>query len=167
MHSIVRQCIAGVALALSVGAAWAETRALPELDLAHAGGAVVARGELSMNQTWVMVVVDASLELSSRSLTLLEQKDRSWENALTIVVIGNQAALVALQKKHEKLAGARWMRSTAPDLAEKLALTGTPTFLGIDENEQIAWQRPATPEKAARLQFMLNGWLTPQARPSL
>lgn len=161
MYHIIKQCVAGVAIAAACGGAVAAPRPLPELGLADERELALGRESLVQNRQWILVVVDASRTLTPTLLSVLEREQGSWDDAVAVLVIGAEGALVGMKDVQDKLPGVRWFRSTDQRLAQRLGVPGMPSVLGIDARQQIVWQEPGMPRNRAELRRTIDEWTAP------
>lgn len=160
MYRIVKLGLAGIVLASACASAMAGARTLPEVGLVDERGLTISRSVLEQNRHWVLVVVDASRPLTRTILAMLEKNEGGWDDAVTVVVIGDDAALAQLGELQQRLSGVRWYRSTELRLTALLKVPGVPTVLGIDATQQVVWQVPGVRGTAEELQARLSEWLT-------
>jgi hypothetical protein len=160
MHAIVKHGLVGIALAAACAGAAAGPRPLPEVSLTDERGLSVGRERLELGRRWVLMVVDAARPLARPMLDMLEKGEGGWDDAVTVVLIGDDAAVGELDDLQQRLPHVRWYRSTEPRLTERLKVPGVPTILGIDAKGQVAWQMPGLPASAEELQAPLLDWLT-------
>jgi hypothetical protein len=130
------------------------------VSLTDERGLSVGQERLELGRRWVLVLVDASRPLARPMLDMLEKGEGSWDDAVTVVLIGDDAAVDKLGDLQQRLPGVRWYRSAEPRLTERLRVPGVPTVLGIDAQRQVAWQAPGLPASAEAFQARLLDWLT-------
>lgn len=162
----IQRSVVGLACVIGVSVALAADRPLPPLTLTDDKGDAVTERDLVLPSAWAILVIDADKHLSTEVLPRFQKKTGDWDGKLVIVSVGNEAALAALRARHSsKLSGTRWYRDASGQLLKRLAISGTPTLLGLRANGAIAWTIAAIPEKPESVQSLVVNWIAQQAPP--
>lgn len=169
--ALARGCFGAILLATSLVQVEAAAREPNDRRVAHInvsggdpGGANRSTRSLasviSPNGKSVLIVLDAHLT-SSRELTDTLTRLGYLGKQAVVIVIGDSPSAEAFLHRAELLPEAKWVSGKSSMVMQGLKLAGTPVVLGVDGEQQIAWEESGVPQQPEHLALRIVDWIQP------
>jgi len=146
----------------SVGAV--QNSSLPNIELADTNGSVITTDKLRQGTPWVLIILEANVVSSQVMLDSFKKTSYSGENAVVVVVGDLRASGQFVKRLSVFLPNARWLTGSGGSVIGGFKLAGTPTVLGIDQNQQVLWQYSGLSNPPEVLTKRIRTWISTPAR---